>query len=206
MPTGPLHGRLFVASLRAWSHVGRRGSNLRRRLFEPATHRQSSCRFCGALFRLCAGCDRGQVTCAGECSRAHRKAQVRAAGRAYRASRRGRRTGAWRQRRYREAKFRARFVTHHPATSPPGSARVTTPPAFAVPVNPEVSVDVVPPVVSDRSPPRGSASPMAHSVVLLRCSRCLAELVPHASRGRAHAPRIRRRGGTPRHAVGPPRR
>lgn len=196
-----------AASLRSWSHVRGRGANIRRRLLEPATHRQSACAVCGLLFRLCAACDYGQVTCCDECGEAHRRAQVRAAGRAYRASRRGRFNGAERQRRYRGAKSRDHFVTHQPATSVSVDATVASPSAVAEPVQSEVESHVIASIVSIQSThaaPRATAAiPEARAS---RCARCLAALVPHASRGRAHGPRYRRRGGAPRHPVGPPRR
>ena len=82
------------------------------------------CDSCGTQLRICRHCDRGQRYCAGKCAREARLASVKAAGRRYGQSPRGRETNRERQRRHR---LRTRTVavpeidavTHQGCSSPP---------------------------------------------------------------------------------------
>jgi hypothetical protein len=67
------------------------------------------CARCRAQVVICRKCDRGQIYCTRTCSKQARCASLRAAGRRYQASRRGRFTHAARARRYR---VRQKIVTH----------------------------------------------------------------------------------------------
>ena len=71
---------------------------------------------CRALFTICAGCDRGQRYCSVACRQRMRRQQVRAAGRRYQASPKGKLRHSLRQRAYRRRQSQA-DVTHHPARS-----------------------------------------------------------------------------------------
>jgi hypothetical protein len=88
------------------------------------------CACCGTLVRLCAQCDRGQITCGARCRALRRREGVRAAGRRYQQTRRGRHRHAARQRRYRERA--AKKVTHHRSTPEHGTS--TLPPRARIPV------------------------------------------------------------------------
>lgn len=72
------------------------------------------CARCHCQVVICSRCDRGQIYCSGECSQHARRESVRAAGRRYQRSRRGRLRHAERQCRYRR---RREKVTHQ--GSPP---------------------------------------------------------------------------------------
>ena len=72
------------------------------------------CAGCRVQAIICSLCDRGQIYCAGDCAPQARRRTLRAAGRRYQASRRGRHAHAARARRYRA---RGKNVTHH--SSPP---------------------------------------------------------------------------------------
>lgn len=73
------------------------------------TARLFTCARCRAQVRICSRCDRGQIYCGPACSQQARRASLRAAGRRYQRTRRGRLTHAERQRRYRR---RSNKVTH----------------------------------------------------------------------------------------------
>lgn len=64
--------------------------------------RMYDCRRCGVCVRVCSGCDRGQVFCAGECARLGRRESLRRAGARYQRTRRGAHRHAARQRRWRQ--------------------------------------------------------------------------------------------------------
>lgn len=68
-----------------------------------------NCLGCHHRVTLCSGCDRGQVYCRSKCAQLARRATVRAAGRRYQATFKGRQKHAVRQKRYRQKKQK---VTH----------------------------------------------------------------------------------------------
>ena len=104
---------------------GRRGGARRRRIDAArlAAARFFLCGRCRAQVLICSHCDRGQIYCGARCAGAARRNSLRAAGRRYQASRRGRLTHAMRARRYRQRKN----VTHQgsPAARPDGLLSVT---------------------------------------------------------------------------------
>lgn len=124
------------------------------------------CAHCSRFVRLCSRCDRGQVTCGAQCRALRRRAFVRAAGRRYQRTRRGRRLHAARQHRWRERA--AKKVTH------PRSTRAREAPSF--PPRARTPVRAGQEIRPEAQPARALASP-------LRCDRC----------GRACAPLVRRR-------------
>ena len=71
---------------------------------------------CRTVFTICAGCDRGQRYCSVTCRQRMRRQQVRAAGRRYQASPKGKLRHLLRQRTYRRRQSQA-DVTHHPERS-----------------------------------------------------------------------------------------
>jgi len=73
--------------------------------------RRFVCDRCRRAVYLCSHCDRGQRYCSRTCSASARRKSVRAAGRRYQQTRRGRRLHALRQQSYRER--RRKKVTHH---------------------------------------------------------------------------------------------
>ena len=81
---------------------------------------------CRAVFTICEGCDRGQRYCAVACRQRMRRQQVRAAGRRYQASPKGKLRHLLRQRSYRSRQSQT-DVTHQPvrsiANSPDHEAR-----------------------------------------------------------------------------------
>ena len=79
--------------------------------------REFNCARCHRQVLICSRCDRGQIYCARSCSQAARRESLRAAGRRYQNSRRGRLLHAARQRCYRQR--RAQKVTHQ-GSVPPG--------------------------------------------------------------------------------------
>jgi len=107
------------------------------------------CRLCQAQTLLCGPCDRGQIYCSKDCSRAARRSATRAAGRRYQASRRGRHAHALRARAYRA---RRNKVTQQ--GSPPLVADALLPSSLVV--------------VMTESSPALSAPPLAVG----RCRRC----------------------------------
>ena len=88
------------------------------------------CARCRRQVLICSRCDRGQQYCAGRCRALARSESLRAAGRRYQQSRRGRHCHAERQRRYRR---RCREgageenVTHHGSASPRCGASLRAP-------------------------------------------------------------------------------
>jgi len=75
----------------------------------PSPGRMFLCAACRAQVLVCTACDRGQIYCAGPCAAIARCHSLRAAGRRYQHSRRGRFKHAERTRRWR---LRAKNVTH----------------------------------------------------------------------------------------------
>jgi hypothetical protein len=73
------------------------------------TARLFTCARCRAQVLICSRCDRGHIYCGPRCSQQARRESLRAAGRRYQHSRRGRLTHAERQHRYRR---RPHKVTH----------------------------------------------------------------------------------------------
>ena len=74
------------------------------------------CARCQRQVRICSRCDHGQQYCGASCAAACRVESVRAAGRRYQSSRRGRHHHAERQRRYRarcRESVQTQEVTHH---------------------------------------------------------------------------------------------
>ena len=67
------------------------------------------CARCRVQVHICSACDRGQIYCAEGCSQLGRSASVRAAGRRFQRTRKGRFAHAERSRRYRQ---RRQNVTH----------------------------------------------------------------------------------------------
>ena len=70
-----------------------------------------SCSRCLRQTAICSHCDRGQVYCNAECSRAAREQSLKAAGKRYQQTRRGKLNHALRQRHYQERKRLK--MTHH---------------------------------------------------------------------------------------------
>ena len=77
------------------------------------TARLFTCARCQAQVLICSRCDRGNIYCGPACSKPARRASLKAAGRRYQRSRRGRLTHAERQRRYRR---HCHKVTHQGST------------------------------------------------------------------------------------------
>ena len=80
-----------------------------------STGRLFLCAHCRAQVLVCSRCDRGQIYCASGCAQAARQSSLRAAGRRYQSSRRGRFAHAERSRRYRR---RQHNVTHQGSMPP----------------------------------------------------------------------------------------
>lgn len=87
------------------------------------TARLFCCARCRAQVVICRRCDRGNRYCGPACAKAARRDSLRAAGRRYQQSRRGRFTHAARQRRYRRSRAK---VTHQ--GSPPIPPTAPLPP------------------------------------------------------------------------------
>ena len=73
------------------------------------------CAGCRVQVLICSHCDRGQIYCADTCAPRARRDSMRAAGRRYQSSRRGRFKHAERSRRYRA---RQKKVTHQASPAP----------------------------------------------------------------------------------------
>ena len=85
------------------------------------------CARCRRQVLICSRCDRGQRYCGARCSNPARRESLRAAGRRYQHSRRGRHCHAERQRRYRRRcreDARAQKVTHHGSAFAPCGAEL----------------------------------------------------------------------------------
>ena len=90
--------------------------------------RQYFCRRCRSRVLICSHCDRGNAYCSRDCARRSRRDVVRAAGRRYQNSRRGRLCHAERQRRYR---LRMKKVTHPGSPPSPTDGLLVSPPMVA---------------------------------------------------------------------------
>ena len=84
--------------------------------------RRYVCDRCRRAVYICSWCDRGQRYCSDRCRDWARRRSLRAAGRRYQQTRRGRRLHARRQQAYRERQRKK--VTHHSCRSPGASATV----------------------------------------------------------------------------------
>ena len=85
------------------------------------------CARCRRQVLICSRCDRGQRYCGARCSGPARRESLRAAGRRYQHSRRGRHCHAERQRRYRRRwreDARVHKVTHHGSACAPCGAEL----------------------------------------------------------------------------------
>ena len=85
------------------------------------------CARCRRQVLICSRCDRGQQYCGARCSGPARRESLRAAGRRYQHSRRGRHCHAERQRRYRRRcgeDARVQKVTHHGSDCAPCGAEL----------------------------------------------------------------------------------
>lgn len=83
---------------------------------DAASARLFVCAGCRGQVLICSCCDRGQIYCAGHCAPHARRRSLRAAGRRYQTSRRGRLAHAVRAHRYRAG---GKKVTHHGSPHPP---------------------------------------------------------------------------------------
>ena len=79
------------------------------------TARLYHCARCQCQVVICSDCDRGNIYCNKQCGEIARKASLRAAGRRYQRTRRGRFKHAERQRRYRT---KTKKVTHQGSPEP----------------------------------------------------------------------------------------
>src|SRR5690606_27279874 len=117
---------------------------------------------CGALFHLCAGCDRGQWYCSSACSAARRVASLRAARKRHQSSPEGRDDHRDRQRAYRARRRLQLGVTEHGAENLPSSSTVlVTADAPDITSEPEIAeTERTDELVHGReSRPRGDANP-----------------------------------------------
>ena len=96
------------------------------------------CVRCRCPVTVCSHCDRGQIYCGPGCSGAARKASMRAAGRRYQHSARGRKKHAERQRRYRA---RNKKVTHQGSPPNPASALLDAAPPTAPQATPRAQAE-----------------------------------------------------------------
>lgn len=134
---------------------------------EEAVGRMFLCERCRAQVVLCSRCDRGNVYCGPACAASRRRESIRAAGRRYQQSRRGRFTHAARTRRYRE---RHQKVTHHGSAA--GEAN-----GLLVPV-----AVMSPPL--PQPPPSVAVIAVTLALVLpLRCRHCGVPLAPAVRQG-----------------------
>jgi hypothetical protein len=145
----------------------------------PDHARTVRCRDCGALFSLCAACDRGQAYCSTDCRARRRRMQRKAADARYRASPEAR-ADARDRKRCSRARARVRTVT--------GQGSAATVAARTVPAR------------MDEAPASGQRTEVArvhHSssptpIPLDRCARCMRSIlfrVARPDRPRARSPR-----------------
>jgi len=92
---------------------------------QPATYRLYNCRRCGVQVRICRRCDHGNIYCAGECAEIRRRESLRRAAARYQRTRRGARTHATRQRRWRT---RQQHTVTHQGCHHGALARKVSPP------------------------------------------------------------------------------
>ena len=86
------------------------------------------CVLCHCQVFICSHCDHGNLYCSGSCSSIARKTSVKAAGKRYQDTHRGRTKHAARQSRYRS---RCKKVTHQGSLSPPSNALLMAHPEAA---------------------------------------------------------------------------
>jgi len=89
---------------------------------EPSA-RLYNCAGCHRQVVICSDCDRGNIYCAGGCAQAARNLSLRAAGKRYQRTRRGRLKHAERQRRYRS---KHKKVTHQGSPEAPSNDPLST--------------------------------------------------------------------------------
>ena len=135
-----------------------------------AGYRQYQCRRCGRAVWVCRPCDRGQAYCLRGCRDLNRGDQLRQAAARYQRSRRGARSHAARQRRYREHQRRERqaatkIVTHLTSARSSGGGTV-----MANPIT-RVSESADDPERSNPTAPKACAGASALPQVL-RCEFC----------------------------------
>jgi len=87
------------------------------------TARLYNCVRCQRQVTICSHCDRGNIYCGTSCANLTRRESLKAAGRRYQGSRRGRFKHAERQRRYRS---RSKKVTHQGSPETPSNAPLST--------------------------------------------------------------------------------
>ncbi len=87
------------------------------------TARLYNCVRCNHQVTICSHCDRGNIYCGNSCADSARRTSLRAAGRRYQSTRRGRLKHAERQRRYRS---RSNKVTHQGSPETPSNDPLTT--------------------------------------------------------------------------------
>lgn len=87
------------------------------------TARLYNCVRCHHQVTICSHCDRGNIYCSQSCADSARKTSLRAAGKRYQRTRRGRFKHAERQRQYRS---RGKKVTHQGSPEPPTNDPLTT--------------------------------------------------------------------------------
>jgi len=92
------------------------------------TARLYLCVLCHCQVTICSPCDHGNIYCPGPCAESARKASVKAAGKRYQDTRRGRTKHAARQSRYRA---RCKIVTHQGSFLPLVNALLMTHPEAA---------------------------------------------------------------------------
>jgi len=92
-----------------------------------ANARRYNCGLCYRQVIICRDCDRGNLYCGAGCARLARQKSLRAAGKRYQKTRRGKHHHAKRQQRYRQRQYQK--VTHHSShkqtdlSSSPGNPR-----------------------------------------------------------------------------------
>ncbi|MCP4995618.1 MAG: hypothetical protein GY934_17860 [Gammaproteobacteria bacterium] len=87
------------------------------------TARLYNCARCHSHVTICSYCDRGNIYCSGHCTNVARNESLRAAGKRYQNTYRGRLKHAERQRCYRS---RYKKVTHQGSPEPPSNDPLTT--------------------------------------------------------------------------------
>ena len=87
------------------------------------TARLYNCARCHRQVTICSHCDRGNIYCGKSCADLARRASLKAAGKRYQHTRRGRFKHAERQRHYRS---RSKKVTHQGSPEPPTNDPLTT--------------------------------------------------------------------------------
>lgn len=153
---------------------------------ELALARRRLCARCHVPFLICSHCDRGQRYCGPVCSRAARRSSVRAAGRRYQDSRRGRHTHAARQRRYRERHRGSppEKVTHQGSPPPPLADGMSLDPT--APPRPSDDTAPSPPMAVPRCQFCGRPCAELYRLDFLRHRRAVRTLPSPVARGDRH--------------------